>query len=333
MNSPVRPEQLRELIVGELEGATTWHTLEGACRRLGLVPHDNWNGGGKAKYVHALLESHTLPELVDLAGKFVSEFGSERLEAQLDLLGPRGASGEFRNLIFAGTGPKPEIVLPDSVNNHMKITKNAEHWLFYDRPLTGQGLTWHHMIDWWPSTDDFGRRAIEVNVTDETAVGRALYKRLFASIPTSSPPAQQLFSTYCSRYGRTGGFDQPILIPEVHLHYDPYTRRQRGGPGALTRERMDFLLLLPNRVRIVIEVDGKHHYTDADGKPSPKAYAEMVAADRRLRLAGYEVYRFGGHELSQAGAESIVKDFFDRLLSHQDVPVREAGATAPGNAT
>jgi very-short-patch-repair endonuclease len=61
---------------------------------------------------------------------------------------------------------------------------------------------------------------------------------------------------------------------------------------------MDFLLLLPQRRRIVLEVDGRHHYATENGASDPEQYARMLAEDRRLRLAGYEVYRFGGAELS-----------------------------------
>ncbi len=43
-------------------------------------------------------------------------------------------------------------------------------------------------------------------------------------------------------------------------------------------------------------------------------YAQMVTEDRELRLAGYEVYRFGGVELVD-GPETVrrLNDFFDRL--------------------
>lgn len=112
----------------------------------------------------------------------------------------------------------------------------------------------------------------------------------------------------------------------MHLHYDPYTRRERGGQGPLTRERMDFLFLLPNRVRIVIEVDGKHHCARQQASPAgqeswtaaPDLYSVMVAEDRALRLKGYEVYRFGGYELMQPEAEEVVSTFFDRLLADSD---------------
>jgi very-short-patch-repair endonuclease len=58
---------------------------------------------------------------------------------------------------------------------------------------------------------------------------------------------------------------------------------------------MDFLLLMRNQRRLVIEIDGKQHYTDGD-RASPPRYAEMMIEDRELRMAGYEVFRFGGYE-------------------------------------
>lgn len=77
---------------------------------------------------------------------------------------------------------------------------------------------------------------------------------------------------------------------------------------------MDFLLLLPGGVRVVIEIDGKHHYCDSDGRPSPRLYAEMMAADRALRLVGYEVYRLGAYELQQPNAEEMLIGFYRALF-------------------
>jgi hypothetical protein len=39
----------------------------------------------------------------------------------------------------------------------------------------------------------------------------------------------------------------------------------------------------------------------------------MVSADRDLRLAGYEIYRFGSNELVGDRAPDLVSRFFDRL--------------------
>lgn len=111
----------------------------------------------------------------------------------------------------------------------------------------------------------------------------------------------------------------PALLPEVWLYWDPRTIKERG-PDALLRFRMDFLLLLPQGVRIVIEVDGKHHYADGAGGADAQRYAQMVRGDRELRLAGYEAFRFGAAELQTSTAEANVQFFFKTLFKRYGVP-------------
>lgn len=84
---------------------------------------------------------------------------------------------------------------------------------------------------------------------------------------------------------------------------------------------MDFLLLLPHRQRVVLEVDGSQHYTRDRGRtPDSSKYAEMMAGDRDLKLRGYEVYRFGHDELrDEAAAHSLLERFFPELLRRYGV--------------
>src|SRR5260370_25322082 len=77
----------------------------------------------------------------------------------------------------------------------------------------------------------------------------------------------------------------PAIIPQVYLHYDPYTIREQPNGSPLVRQRMDFLLLLPHRQRVVIEIDGKQHYADGD-KASPQRYATMAADKSRPANSG-----------------------------------------------
>jgi hypothetical protein len=223
-----------------------------------------------------------------------------------------GVDGELKNIIFASTGPKPRIVLRDAMNNVVEVTENGQYCLVYDRPLTVAGLTWGELVDWW-------RAVRQLEDHSDAEVGRALYRRLHASL--GSPPELTLFHAYCRRYSLQDGHHQPALLPQVYLHYDPRTSRERGGqPSVLMRERMDFLLLLSHGKRIILEVDGKQHYAEAD-TASPRLYSEMVAEDRKLRLRGYEVYRFGGHELAEPGAADMLREFFSELLTiHEAAP-------------
>ncbi|SPT51153.1 hypothetical protein [Actinomadura madurae] len=217
-----------------------------------------------------------------------------------------GVPGAVKNLIFAAIGPKPEIVLDDAVNNDLRIVRNEHNCLVYDRALAAHGLTWAELSDWW---------ADRQGMTGEPAadISRSLYRRLDRSLGDNEAE-RRIFRAYADRYVRLGP-DIPALLPQVYLHYDPYTAAERRAPGPLARQRMDFLLLLPHRARVVIECDGKQHYAGDDGRADPRRYAAMMAEDRDLRLKGYEVYRFGGAELAdRQAADRMLSAFFDRLL-------------------
>ncbi|WP_409496002.1 hypothetical protein [Amycolatopsis sp. cmx-11-12] len=217
-----------------------------------------------------------------------------------------GVAGSMKNLFFAADGPKPEIVFSDALNNDVRVVKNEEFCLVYDRPLAAHGLTWADLTNWWADSEGL----TEAHARE---VSRSLYRRLDRSLGDNNAE-RRILRAYADRYVRLGD-DIPALVPQVYLHYDPYTRAHHvPGAAPLARQRMDFLLLLPQRIRIVIECDGKQHYTDETGRGDSQRYADMVAEDRELRLRGYEVYRFGGAELVDTPAASRrLAMFFDRL--------------------
>lgn len=223
----------------------------------------------------------------------------------------KGVEGEIKNLIFASNGPKPEIVLVNALHNEIVITKNSEYCLIYKEEIPITGLMWSNLVKWW-SIDN----ALEY--TKESAMN--LHSRLFESLKDSEPE-QFLFNRYFKFFSKLQGSSLPALIPQVYFHYDPYTIRQLGGEKRVIRQRMDFLILFSRTDRVVIEIDGKHHYTNDDNIASPSKYAEMAKADRELRLAGYEIYRFGGSELvaSNPNRVKIVEDFFLALFKKHRV--------------
>jgi hypothetical protein len=214
-----------------------------------------------------------------------------------------GVEKPVKNIIFAANGPKPEIVLDDAVSNDIRIVKNEEFCLVYDRPISPAGLYWKDLVTWW---------AEHTGCSDEGSTPRALYERLRDSVPAG--PERMVFSTYYQEFKGLGD-ELPVLIPQVYLHYDPYTLRELGGNKRLPRQRMDFLLLMRDLRRVVLEIDGVQHYAEGE-RASPARYAEMVAEDRRLKLAGYEVYRFGGAEFAQPSdaVKQMIRSFFVALL-------------------
>jgi very-short-patch-repair endonuclease len=223
-------------------------------------------------------------------------------------LGTVGAkpAGRPKNIIFASTN-KPDLRLVDAINNDIEIATRADEVLVYDEPIGSDGLLWRDLQRWWQERQ---------RVVDETAAKRGLYDRLRSCLPDTSPPQRWLFEAFFKTFK-----DQvprlPALLPEVWLHWDPKTMdaRRAKREGTLPGHRMDFLLLLPHGGRVVVEVDGSHHFAEKDQRASPRKYAVMMAADRDLRLAGYEVFRFGAAELSSAeDTLTVAAPFFRRLF-------------------
>lgn len=268
----------------------------------------------KRDVIKGYTEGWDLPRLVALARRMVTELEvTDMLLADLTALLAEydrggGVGTPAKNLIFAANGPKPELVLRDALNNDIEIVRNGEYCLVYDQPIPADGLTYSNLIQWWRERQGF---ADDVPPRD---VGLDLHNRLRASLD-DNPVELRVFDAYAARY-KDNGFGIPALIPQVYLHFDPATqsaRRSAGQSGSpLARQRMDFLILFSSRHRVVLEVDGKQHYANGD-TVSPALYSEMVSEDRRLRLAGYEVYRFGGAELMRDGADKMVAEFFDQL--------------------
>lgn len=220
-----------------------------------------------------------------------------------------GVHGRPKNLIFASNGPKPTIGFADAINNDIVVLSNEESCLVYDRPILAAGLLWHDLVEWYADTHG-------VPGADESSNRRALGTRLAASL--DSDAEKKVFGTYFRSFAADLGNELPALIPQVYLHYDPAVVSRLRDRASFPRQRMDFLLLLPHNARIVIEVDGKHHF-ERNGLASLPAYADMVSADRDLRLLGYEVYRFGANELVGHGADELIAKFFDRLFEKHGI--------------
>ncbi|MER6319276.1 hypothetical protein ABT237_36810 [Streptomyces sp. NPDC001581] len=204
-----------------------------------------------------------------------------------------------KNIIFASL-TKPDIRFQSAMDNDIEIVGNRDDSLVYDRPTSADGLRWRDLQTWWQEQHE---------IPTEAEAKTSLYRRLRRSLPDNSPGQQNLFDCYHQILGAKV-YDHPVLLPEVWLHWDHQTVRERG-PQALLRSRMDFLLLLPHGQRIVLEVDGSQHYTrDRGQRPDSAKYAETMAGDRDLKLRGYEVFRFGHDELKDATAARVLLEQF-----------------------
>ncbi len=225
-----------------------------------------------------------------------------------------GVQGAVKNIIFAAKY-KPEIVFDDALNNDIRITKNANQCLIYNKAIPQNGLMWSELVAWYSA---------ESGITENQEV--ALIKRLcdcldvsFKASGQKSGPETWMLQAYYE-LKKELRIDLPALLPQVYLYYDPLTQRERGYK-LFEHQKMDFLMIFSHRDRVVIEIDGKQHYAVED-KASPKLYSDMVKAHREMSLFGYDVYRFGGYEFFGADSDEVrkkavldnLKQFFIRLF-------------------
>lgn len=296
---------LDDLNVDEYEGGTTRYTFINILEKVDPI--------SQAKIIRGIFRKYPVAgfsvERRDSKQLIHDEFQAviERLENTSHL----GVSGEIKNLIFAANGPKPELVLSDATTNEIRIVRNQEYCLVYQRQISERGLVMGELIAWWNDLNDKG-------MSTNSEGQNSLYARLKESLG-GNEAEELLFSRYYHTFWPILGERLPALIPQVYLHYDPYTWNRIANVRNLIRQRMDFLILLPYRRHIVIEIDGRQHYSQND-RPHPRLYAEMMAEDRRLRLAGYEVYRFGGYEfVNPERARESIDQFFHALLNRHKI--------------
>lgn len=299
-------KQSRHLMLLDAYGFRKWPDAR-LCQLLEFIVHPTVRQGDEQTSLARALNAVLAADHFEL---FANELLSGHPVFKVRPSG-NGVAGRPKNLIFASSGPKPELGFADAVNNDIVILRHAEHCLVYDEPIGQDGLRWTKLVDWWAA-----REGLDPNeVKTRSQLGERLSKSL------ASEPERRLFRAYFKILRPLLDEELPALVPQVYLHYDPLTLRellQRGDARRFDVQRMDFLLLLPHGVRVVVEIDGQQHYstgTEVSAKPSPEEYARTVRSDRHLRLAGYEVYRFGGYELRDENAcLSVVEAFFTRLF-------------------
>ncbi len=215
-----------------------------------------------------------------------------------------------QRLIFGAKGVKPNFGIIDVMDGDIALVANDGEALIYDRKIIDH-LTWSELEEWWEET----------NIDPKTN----LKKRLIDSLDSDAEII--FFKTYFALFHSSLDHNLPALIPQVYVAYDPLSAKDLPNGKTRIRQRVDFLMILPNLKRIIIEIDGKHHYSKDDGRADPHRYAEMVKVDRELRLRGYEVFRFGGAEFYnkyssntlEENTKILVEVFFNNLFKIYEV--------------
>lgn len=312
-------EQLKNFIADALYPISAYQ-LQAAIEDLGLTHPNLEPFNNKKVYVKAALRGYSQPDLLEACSKVLeyhdcsispdakgaedAERALEGIKAELSATRPASRNNLVKNIMFAGTS-KPELGHRDLLSGEVESI-NDGGCLVYDRPLTVSGLTWKDLLDW------YGDRIGHPTSVDDKA--HALLKARLLLVITSHAEIP-LFNAYWDLTVGEGNLGAPAMLPQIWVLLDPKTAQQRSGASYYAHQRMDFLMLLPQNERVVLEVDGKQHYADGD-LASPTKYAVMVEADRDMSLRGYDVYRFGGTETnSHAKAAALAQVFFPRLFS------------------
>lgn len=282
------------------------------------IHHWRWNESEERR------ENIHNSELVSLINKYIGHDGYKLVVK--DTIGDKdfykcvltraGVQGQVKNIIFAAKY-KPEIVFEDALNNDIRITRNENQCLIYNRSIPSTGVMWNDLVDWYVT---------ENSIPDTKDPEVAFINRLCDCLDTSfkengakTGPETWLLQAYYN-LKKELSIDLPALIPQVYLYYDPQTIKQRGYK-LFEHQKMDFLMIFSHQNRVVIEIDGKQHYAEGN-IASPKLYSEMVRAQREMSLYGYDVYRFGGYEFMGADSDENLKNqvlenlkiFFERLF-------------------
>lgn len=276
------------------------------------IHHWRWNDEeDRREHIHNA-------ELVEVINRYINHDGYKLVVK--DTIGDKdfyecistrvGVQGQVKNIIFAAKY-KPEIAFDDALNNDIRITRNENQCLVYNRSIPSSGVMWNDLVEWYVA---------ENNLTDDQNPEVAFITRLcdcldisFKANGAKAGPETWVLQAYYNLKNELG-IDLPALIPQVYLYYDPQTLKQRGYK-LFEHQKMDFLMIFSHKDRIVIEIDGKQHY--AEGSiASPKLYSEMVRAHREMSLLGYDVYRFGGYEFMGADADETVKNKVLESIKH-----------------
>lgn len=276
------------------------------CDRLEMGPSNKEPFSSKRSYVRDRVlntPSSTLPAVIEnvlrefqphAEGKGKEPPTEEWLHAWEALRGAFGID-EIQSIVFASRG-KPDLVLHDVPNRQLADVKGAA--LIWHTSIAEKGLTIADMLRWWRSN----RRAED-----------SLYQRFVECCQTEDERAVLNFY-YNEKVGRIDEkCELPALLPQVWLAYDPLTRQQRLGQAAVERQRLDFLMYLPGRRKVIIEIDGIHHISRNGGRACLETYSEGLAADRGLMAKGYTIYRFGANEIQKDRADVLGQFFHDIL--------------------
>ena len=210
-------------------------------------------------------------------------------DAPIFILNKKHDFSAVKHLWFGAAISKPDVIVKDVLEGNLMVLNNDDV-LVYDDEI-GDSLTYRDFTIWWNKNKAKYKWYRTENQLNEIELKVQAY--------------------YKARYSNNE--NNPVLIPQVYLHYDPKDKKLRSKceiNTTLKFQRMDFLILYKGK-RIIIEIDGKNHTAEH----SLEEYSKQCEYDRTMRFLGYDVFRLGGYELTY-NFDYTVEKFFDNLFEY-----------------
>ena len=195
-------------------------------------------------------------------------------------------------IIFSAKG-KPNLKFNMS-NGNIKLFKDNNFYYIYDKEISNLGVRKYDIEEW---------------CSDNNILKVEFYRKIRESIRKEAKEQIKFFDYYMKNIYSNPKKDF-FLFPEVYLNINAKMGDREN------KQCVDFLMILPNKEKIIIEIDGIGHYgskKNGEWKIDQKKYAVDRKFDREMYFQGYKVFRFSNYEINND--ENLIYKFFDELFS------------------
>ncbi|PGU00117.1 DUF559 domain-containing protein [Bacillus cereus] len=195
------------------------------------------------------------------------------------------------------TNKEINLLIKDFATGDFTIhaAKDDGYLVFNDR-IPAEGLTWKRLYTWWENQNPISNKP------------EVLRERMKEVCYWSE---NKFLKLYLELYGEDC---YPAILPQITIAYSPILSKSDLRNFKIVpnhRYTMDFMVIPNNITKMIIEIDGKEHYSKLENKQyiaDPSLYAAQVKEDRELKLKGYSVFRFGGFEVMDGKEEELKKE-------------------------
>ena len=194
-------------------------------------------------------------------------------------------------IIFAAKG-KPNLNI-NLTNLDIKFNKDNQNYYIYNKEISNLGV----------KKSDIEKWCLENKIEKDE-----FYNKIEKSIRNSAE-YQIKFYKYYMKNIYTDYKNDFFIFPEVYVNVNV----KKGDLE--NKQCVDFMIILPSKQKIIIEIDGIGHYgkkRNEEWYADIKNYTIDRKFDRQMQLDGYKVFRFSNSEIDNT---DLLDEFFERLFS------------------